>query len=96
MPEPAGPSPPSPPAFTWGALLFLAVSILLGIGYLAWVTAIEGRRVWIVAGLVALIAACAAIAHWAMGRTRDPHPPTPLSQPPPRPPGEGEEEKPGR
>jgi hypothetical protein len=72
-PEPQPPTPPAPPAppeFTWGALLFLAVSILLGIGYLLWVTAIEGWRVWVIVGLIALIAGCAALAHWAMGRTR--------------------------
>ncbi|HEV7514721.1 MAG TPA: hypothetical protein VGR07_00325 [Thermoanaerobaculia bacterium] len=64
------PKPPAPPEFTWGALLFLAFSILLGVGYLLWVTAIEGWRVWVIVGLVALIAGCAALAHWAMGRTR--------------------------
>jgi hypothetical protein len=72
-PEPQPPTPPAPPAppeFTWGALLFLAVSILLGVGYLFWVTAIEGWRVWVIVGLIALIAGCAALAHWAMGRTR--------------------------
>jgi hypothetical protein len=69
-PEPAPPASPGPPEFTWGALLFLAVSILLGIGYLLWVTAIEGWRVWVIVGLIALIVGCAALAHWAMGRTR--------------------------
>ncbi len=68
-PEPDAP-PPAPPAFTWGALLFLAVSILLGLGYLYWMTAIEGWRVWVIVGLIALIAGCAALAHWAMERTR--------------------------
>jgi hypothetical protein len=71
-PEPNGPppEPPAPPAFTWGALLFLAVSILLGLGYLYWMTAIEGWRVWVIVGLIALTAGCAALAHWAMERTR--------------------------
>jgi hypothetical protein len=69
VPPTPGPEP-EPPEFTWGALLFLAVSILLGIGYLFWVTAIEGWRVWVIVGLIALIAGCAALAHWAMGRTR--------------------------
>jgi len=63
-------SEPEPPPYSWGALLFLLVSVLVGIGYLAWVTAIEGRRVWVVFGLILLIAGCAALAHWAMGRTR--------------------------
>jgi len=61
---------PKPPEFTWGALLFLAFSILLGVGYLFWVTAIEGWRVWVIVGLIALIAGGAALAHWLMGRTR--------------------------
>jgi hypothetical protein len=70
-PDPEVPPPaPAPPPFTWGALLFLAFSILLGIAYLFWVTAIEGWRVWVVIGLIALTAACAALAHWAMERTR--------------------------
>ena len=70
-PDPPDPSPPpEPPAFTWGALLFLAVSVVLALGYLAWVTAIEGWRVWVIVGLIALIAGCASLAHWAMGKTR--------------------------
>jgi hypothetical protein len=68
-PEPPEPSTP-PPEFSWGALLFLAVSIVVGIGYLYWVTAIEGWRVWVVVGLLGLMAGFAALAHWMMGRTR--------------------------
>ena len=64
------PDPPAPPAFTWGALLFLACAIFLGVCYLFWVTAIEGWRVWVIVGLIALIAGSAALAHWAMGRSR--------------------------
>jgi hypothetical protein len=62
--------PPEPPAYSWGALLFIAVSIVIGIAYLYWVTAIEGWRVWVIVGLMALTAGCAALAHWMMGRTR--------------------------
>ncbi|HZF12640.1 MAG TPA: hypothetical protein VFE33_27940 [Thermoanaerobaculia bacterium] len=67
--DPTGP-PAEPPPFSWGALLFVVISFLVGIGYLLWVTAIEGRRVWIVFGLIVLIAGFAALAHWLMGRTR--------------------------
>ena len=67
---PASPPPSSPPPFTWGALLFLVFSLLLAVAYLLWVTAIEGWRVWVVVGLIALTAACAGFAHWAMERTR--------------------------
>ena len=33
-------------------------------------TGVEGRRVWVVGGLVVLIAGCAAIAHYLMSLTR--------------------------
>ncbi len=69
-PQAPPPTPPEPPPFTWGALLFVVFSLLLAVAYLYWMTAIEGWRVWVVVGLIALTAACAGLAHWAMERTR--------------------------
>ena len=68
MPEPSDPTPP--PGLSWGARFWLVVTILIGPAYLFWMTGVEGRRLWIVVGLVFLIAACATLAHWLMGLTR--------------------------
>lgn len=53
-----------------GALLFLVVSFLSGVGYLVWVAAVEGPRIWIVLGLILLVAACAGLAHRLMALSR--------------------------
>lgn len=74
MPEPSEPiepaAPTPPPGLSWGARFWLFVTLLIGPAYLFWMTGVEGRRMWIVAGLVFLIAGCATLAHWLMGRAR--------------------------
>jgi len=74
MSEPSmspAPSPaPPPPSMSWGARFWLVVVILIGPAYLLWMTGVEGRRLWIVVGLVFLIAGFATLAHWLMGLTR--------------------------
>jgi hypothetical protein len=75
MTEPSDPpSPPSeqplPPSLSWGARFWLVVVILIGPAYLFWMTGVEGRRLWIVVGLIFLIAGFASLAHWLMGLTR--------------------------
>jgi hypothetical protein len=44
--------------------------ILLGPAYILWMSGVEGRRMWVVVGLVFLIAGFATLAHWLMGRAR--------------------------
>ena len=68
MPEPPDSNPP--PGLSLGARFSLILSLLLGPAYLIWMTGVEGRRLWIVVGLVFLIAGCATLAHWLMGLTR--------------------------
>jgi len=73
MSEPAAPPPassPPPPSMSWGARFWLVVVILIGPAYLLWMTGVEGRRLWIVVGLIFLIAGFASLAHWLMGLTR--------------------------
>jgi hypothetical protein len=71
LPEPPEPSSTEPPpSLSWGARFWLAVVILIGPAYLFWMTGVEGRRLWIVVGLIFLIAGCASLAHWLMGLTR--------------------------
>lgn len=71
MAEP--PSPPDaapPPRMSWGARFWFLVTILIGPAYLLWVTGVEGRRIWIVVGILLLIALFAGIAHRLMGLAR--------------------------
>jgi hypothetical protein len=67
-------APPSSPeeaaGLGCGALFWLLATVLIGVAYLAWVTAVEGFRIWVVLGLVLLVAACAAVAHRLMALTR--------------------------
>lgn len=58
------------PRMSWGSRLTLILGILAGPVYLAWVAGIEGRRIWVVLGLVLLVAGCAALAHRLMAMTR--------------------------
>lgn len=69
-PSPPDPPPGPPPGLTWGARFWLVVVILIGPAYLLWMTGVEGRRLWIVVGLIFLIAGFASLAHWLMGLTR--------------------------
>jgi uncharacterized membrane protein (GlpM family) len=68
MPGPE--TPPPQPSLSWGARFWLIVVILIGPAYLLWMTGVEGKRMWIVAGLVFLIAGFATLAHWLMGKAR--------------------------
>jgi hypothetical protein len=72
MPEPIVPPPAEtpPPGLSWGARFWLIVTILIGPAYVLWMAGVEGRRMWIVVGLVFLIAGFATLAHWLMGRAR--------------------------
>lgn len=61
---------PQRPRLSWGSRLTLLLGLLAGPAYLAWVAGIEGRRIWVVLGLVLLVAGCATLAHWLMALTR--------------------------
>lgn len=63
-------TPPPRPSLSWGSRLTLILGLLAGPVYLAWVAGIEGRRIWVVLGLVLLVAGCAALAHRLMAMTR--------------------------
>ena len=70
---PSPPPPPEtepPPRWTWGARFWFLMTILIGPGYVLWMTGVEGRKIWVVVGILLLIALCAGIAHRLMGMTR--------------------------
>jgi hypothetical protein len=54
----------------WISRLSLAICVLAGPAYVVWVAGIEGPKALVVAGLVVLVAACGALAHYWMGRAR--------------------------
>ena len=63
--------PPEPPVrWSWGARFWFLVTLLIGPAYVVWMTGIEGKRMWIVVGIILLIALCAALAHRLMAMTR--------------------------
>jgi hypothetical protein len=65
------PTPPSAPArMSWGARLWFLITILIGPAYVLWMTGVEGRRIWIVVGIILLVALFAGIAHRLMALTR--------------------------
>lgn len=73
MSEPEEQSPPAPaptPSLSWGTRLTLVLGLLAGPVYLAWVAGIEGRKIWVVLGLILLVAGCATLAHRLMAMTR--------------------------
>jgi len=53
-----------------GARLGLVFGLLAGPAYIAWIAGVEGGRIWVVLGLILLIAGSASLAHWLMGKTR--------------------------
>jgi hypothetical protein len=55
---------------SWGARFWFLVTILVGPAYVLWMTGVEGRRLWVVTGIILLIALGAAIAHRLMAMTR--------------------------
>ena len=67
QPEPQ----PEPPArWSWGARFWFLVTLLIGPAYVVWMTGVEGKRMWIVVGILLLIAAGAGLAHRLMAMTR--------------------------
>ena len=68
MSEPRTPEPPR--GMSWGARFWFLVTILIGPAYVLWMTGVEGKRIWIVVGVILLIALCAAIAHRLLAATR--------------------------
>ncbi|HWN41676.1 MAG TPA: hypothetical protein VNW71_05610 [Thermoanaerobaculia bacterium] len=68
--EPEPSEPDSRPRLSWGSRLTLILGILAGPLYVAWIAGIEGRRIWVIVGLVVLVAGCAALAHRLMAMTR--------------------------
>jgi hypothetical protein len=62
--------PERPPRLSWTTRLSLALGILAGPAYVAWVAGVEGRRIFVVVGLILLVAGCAALAHRLMAMTR--------------------------
>ena len=63
---------PERPRMSWGSRLTLILGVLAGPLYVAWIAGVEGRRIWVVVGLVVLVAAFAALAHRLMAITRTP------------------------
>jgi len=67
---------PPPPAneprrrMSWGARFWFLVTILIGPAYVLWMTGVEGRRIWVVVGIILLIALCAGLAHRLMAMAR--------------------------
>ena len=61
---------PERPRMSWGSRLTLILGILAGPLYVAWIAGIEGRRIWVIVGLVVLVAAFAGLAHRLMAMTR--------------------------
>jgi hypothetical protein len=64
------PSEPERPKMSWGSRLTLILGVLAGPLYVAWIAGIEGRRIWVIVGLVVLVAAFAGLAHRLMAMTR--------------------------
>jgi hypothetical protein len=73
MTEPQPPQPPDAPPpqrMSWGARFWFLVTLLIGPAYILWMTGVEGRRIWVVVGIIVLIAACAGLAHRLMAMAR--------------------------
>ncbi len=64
------PEPQNTPRLSWGSRISLILGLLAGPAYIAWVAGVEGRRIFVVLGLILLVAGCAGLAHWLMGMTR--------------------------
>jgi len=69
--EPSSTPESEPPArWSWGARFWFLVTLLIGPAYVLWMTGVEGKRIWVVVGIILLIALCAGIAHRLMAMTR--------------------------
>ena len=64
------PEPENTPRLSWGSRLSLILGLLAGPAYIAWVAGVVGNRIFVVLGLILLVAGCAGLAHWLMGMTR--------------------------
>ena len=64
------PQPPERIRMRWGARFWFLVTLLIGPAYVLWMTGVEGRRIWVVVGIILLIALCAGIAHRLMAMAR--------------------------
>jgi hypothetical protein len=58
------------PRMSWLSRLSLILGVLAGPLYVAWIAGVEGRRIWVIVGLIVLVAGCAALAHRLMAMTR--------------------------
>ena len=70
MAEPRPQEPGPPPRMSWGARFWFLVTLLIGPAYVLWMTGVEGRRIWVVVGIILLIALCAGLAHRLMAMAR--------------------------
>lgn len=70
MLEPAPEPGPPTPRMSWGARFWFLVTLLVGPAYVLWMTGVEGRRIWVVVGIILLIALCAGVAHRLMAMAR--------------------------
>ena len=70
MADPRPPNPDPSPRMSWGARFWFLVTLLIGPGYVLWMTGVEGRRIWVVVGIILLIALCAGLAHRLMAMAR--------------------------
>jgi hypothetical protein len=64
------PEPENTPRLSWGSRLSLILGLLAGPAYIAWIAGVEGNRIFVVLGLILLVAGCAGLAHWLMAMTR--------------------------
>jgi hypothetical protein len=67
---PSTPEPEPPARWSWGVRFWFLVTLLIGPVYVVWMTGVEGKRMWVVIGIMLLIALCAGIAHRLMAMTR--------------------------
>ena len=49
----------------------MSLAMLIGLAYLVWLAWAEGWRLWVVVGVMALVAAIGSVAHVAMGLARE-------------------------
>jgi hypothetical protein len=55
---------------SWGARFWFLVTLLIGPAYVLWIAGVEGRRVWVVVGIIVLVALGAGLAHRLMAMAR--------------------------
>ncbi len=65
-PEPASPAP----RLSWVSRISLFLGLAAGPAYVAWIAGVEGSRIFVVLGLILMVAGFAGLAHWLMGLTR--------------------------